>query len=107
MPIVVLLDYLGSASQGVRNRRVIAWREQLPLIPFTIIGVGISILSYAGKVFFGLIADRACIPEPAQVVDRLHPEFEQLLLAATVGVLGLQQRKPRRRKRTTPTAGNT
>ncbi len=71
------------------------------------IGVGISILSYAGKVFFGLIADRACIAEPAQVVDRLGPEFEQMLLAATVGVLGLQQRKPRRGKRATPTAGNT
>jgi diacylglycerol O-acyltransferase / wax synthase len=58
------------------------------------IGVGISVLSYAGKVFFGLIADRACIAEPAQVVDRLGPEFERLLLAATVGLLGLEQRKP-------------
>jgi diacylglycerol O-acyltransferase / wax synthase len=95
------------------------------------IGVGVSILSYAGKVFFGLIADRACIAEPAQVVDRLGPEFEQLLLAATVGALGLEQRhaasrpartsakmttgrkhdpvagKPRRRNRTTQSAGNT
>jgi WS/DGAT/MGAT family acyltransferase len=58
------------------------------------IGVGVSILSYAGEVFFGLIADRACIAEPAQVVDRLGPEFERLLLAATVGVLGLEQCAP-------------
>ncbi|MBK6451714.1 MAG: wax ester/triacylglycerol synthase family O-acyltransferase [Proteobacteria bacterium] len=71
------------------------------------IGVGVSILSYAGKVFFGLIADRACIAEPAQLVERLGPEFEQLLLATTVGVLGLQQRKPRRRKRAAQPAGNT
>ena len=95
------------------------------------IGVGVSILSYAGKVFFGVIADRACIAEPAQVVDRLGPEFERLLLAATVGVLSLEQREPasrpakkgpgkvtsrkrgpavgtpRRRKRATATAGNT
>ena len=95
------------------------------------IGVGVSILSYAGEVFFGLIADRACIAEPAQVVDRLGPEFERLLLAATVGVLGLGQRapasqpaqkaskqaagrkrtptagKPRRRKRVPQTAENT
>jgi hypothetical protein len=71
------------------------------------IGVGVSILSYAGKVFFGLIADRACIAEPAQLVERLGPEFEQLLLAATVGVLGLQQRKPRRRKPAARPAGNT
>jgi hypothetical protein len=71
------------------------------------IGVGVSILSYAGEVFFGVIADRACIAEPAQVVDRLGPEFERLLLAATVGTLGLKQPKPRRRKRAPRTAGNT
>lgn len=91
------------------------------------IGVGISILSYAGNVFCGLIADRACIPDPAQVVDRLGPEFERLLLAATVGVLGLRQRdkasksapqaaarkrspatsRPRRRKRPPQTAEST
>lgn len=40
VPIVVLLDYLGSASQGMRNRRIVAWREQWPLIPFTLLGVG-------------------------------------------------------------------
>ena len=46
VPIIVLLDYVGSASQGLRNRKVIAWREQLPLIPFTLIGValGLSLL---------------------------------------------------------------
>ena len=76
------------------------------------IGVGVSILSYAGKVFFGLIADRACIDDPSRVVDRLAPEFERLLLAATVGMLGLEQRapaagKPRRSKRAAKTAGNT
>ena len=60
-----------------------------------------------GFVFFGLIADRACIAEPAQLVERLGPEFEQLLLATTVGVLGLQRRKPRRRKRAAQPAGNT
>mgnify|MGYP000695878661 CR=1 FL=1 len=43
VPIVVLLDYLGSASQGFRNRKLVAWREQLPLIPFTLIGVGIGL----------------------------------------------------------------
>jgi WS/DGAT/MGAT family acyltransferase len=58
------------------------------------IGVGISILSYAGKVFFGVIADAACIAEPRQVVDRLGQEFERLLLAVTVGALGPGQRKP-------------
>ena len=40
VPLVVFLDYIGSLSQGVKNRELIAWREQLPLIPFTFIGVG-------------------------------------------------------------------
>ena len=43
VPIIVLLDYVGSASQGLRNRKLIAWREQLPLIPFTLVGVGIGL----------------------------------------------------------------
>jgi WS/DGAT/MGAT family acyltransferase len=51
------------------------------------IGVGISILSYAGKVYFGMISDRSLVKEPGAVVDRIAPEFEKLLLAVTVGVL--------------------
>jgi uncharacterized protein len=39
VPILVLLDYLGSASQGLRNVERIAWREQLVLIPFMLVGV--------------------------------------------------------------------
>ena len=37
VPLVVFLDYIGSASQGLSNRQHIAWREQLPLIPFTLL----------------------------------------------------------------------
>lgn len=40
VPLVVFLDYVGSASQGIRNRHLIAWGEQLPLVPFTLLGVG-------------------------------------------------------------------
>ncbi|MCZ6873093.1 MAG: sulfite exporter TauE/SafE family protein [bacterium] len=43
VPLVVFLDYIGSASQGLKNRERIAWREQLPLIPFTLIGVGLGL----------------------------------------------------------------
>lgn len=43
VPVIVFLDYVGSASQGLRNRKVIAWREQLPLIPFTLIGVAVGL----------------------------------------------------------------
>ena len=43
------------------------------------IGLGISILSYAGKVFFGLITDRRLVPNPGRIIERFHPEFEKLL----------------------------
>jgi uncharacterized membrane protein YfcA len=39
VPVVVALDYLGSASQGVRNVEAVAWHEQLVLIPFMVVGV--------------------------------------------------------------------
>ena len=43
------------------------------------IGVGVSILSYAGGVQFGLITDAALCPDPQAVIDRFEPEFEKLL----------------------------
>jgi uncharacterized membrane protein YfcA len=43
VPLVVSLDYLGSASQGLKNRQHIAWRDQLPLIPFMLLGVGVGL----------------------------------------------------------------
>lgn len=46
------------------------------------IGVGVSILSYAGGVQFGLITDRKLCPHPQQIIDRFEPEFEKLLLTA-------------------------
>jgi diacylglycerol O-acyltransferase / wax synthase len=44
------------------------------------IGVGVSILSYAGGVQFGLITDSRLCPDPQAVIDRFRPEFEKLLL---------------------------
>lgn len=44
------------------------------------IGVGVSILSYAGGVQFGLITDEGLCPEPQEIIDRFAPEFEKLLL---------------------------
>lgn len=43
------------------------------------IGLGISILSYNGKVFFGLISDHRLLPEPSAVINRFRKEFEKLL----------------------------
>jgi hypothetical protein len=63
------------------------------------IGVGVSLLSYAGQVHAGLITDRKCVPDPARLVRQLGPEFERLLLATTVGLLGMRPAGRRRRKR--------
>jgi WS/DGAT/MGAT family acyltransferase len=46
------------------------------------IGMGISILSYSGKVFFGLITDAKLVPDPNEIIRRFQPEFEKLLLIA-------------------------
>jgi len=44
------------------------------------IGVGVSILSYAGGVQFGLITDAKLCPDPQAIIDRFQPEFDKLLL---------------------------
>ena len=46
------------------------------------IGMGVSILSYAGGVQFGLITDEKLCPEPQAIIDRFEPEFEKLLVLA-------------------------
>jgi hypothetical protein len=43
------------------------------------IGMGISILSYDGQVFFGVITDRKLVPDPHQIIARFRPEFEKLV----------------------------
>jgi len=45
------------------------------------IGMGVSILSYAGGVQFGLITDKRLCEEPQRIIDRFEPEFEKLVLA--------------------------
>jgi WS/DGAT/MGAT family acyltransferase len=64
------------------------------------IGLGISILSYAGQVHFGMIADRKLVRRPGDLVARFAPEFEKLLLAATVGALAMRDREAREKHAT-------
>jgi diacylglycerol O-acyltransferase len=42
------------------------------------IGMGVSILSYNGKVQFGLVTDRGLCPDPERISSRFGPEFETL-----------------------------
>jgi hypothetical protein len=49
------------------------------------IGMGVSIMSYNGRVHFGLIADAKLIPDPDSVIRRFGGEFEKLLYLALMG----------------------
>ena len=39
VPLVVFLDYVASATHGLKDRSHIQWREILPLLPFSAVGV--------------------------------------------------------------------
>jgi WS/DGAT/MGAT family acyltransferase len=65
--------YLG----GCRIKDLMFWVPQNGTI-----GLGISILSYDGRVHFGLIGDAKLMPDPDSVIRRFEPEFEKLLYLA-------------------------
>ena len=57
--------------------------DQMFWVPQTgSIGLGISILSYNGRVHFGLISDARLMPDPDSVIRRFEPEFDKLLYLA-------------------------
>jgi len=43
VPVIGLLDYLASMTHGTSNRHAIAWRDILPLLPFSFIGVAAAL----------------------------------------------------------------
>ena len=59
--------------EGRRVRSIIFWVPQRARI-----GVGISILSFAGKVQLGVIADEALVPDLAPLIQAFEEEFEAL-----------------------------
>jgi hypothetical protein len=77
------------------------------------IGMGVSILSFGGRVQFGLVTDAAMVPDPEAIIARFNPEFEQLLYHVLMGPWGedeVEQPEPepeivavKRAKRRTPT----
>lgn len=52
------------------------------------IGMGVSILSYNGQVFFGLMTDRRLVNDPAKIINRFSVELEKLLHLAMMLPLG-------------------
>ncbi len=46
------------------------------------LGLGVSILSYAGRVWMGVITDKGLVPDPDAIIAGFHAEFEALSEAA-------------------------
>lgn len=60
------------------------------------IGLGVSILSYAGGVQFGVMADTLLCPEPQRIIDGFLPEFERLALITMMLPWGDEEVSPPR-----------
>ncbi len=45
-------------------------------------GVGVSILSYAGEVRLGVLTDEGLVPDPEAIISAFHTEFNELLARA-------------------------
>lgn len=90
VPLIGLLDWLASVSQGLPNRRLIRWPDLLPLLPFTVLGVSTGLylhtvlaptsLLLALSVFILLYAVYALLPFP--------PLHGGRWLAGPAGLLG-------------------
>ncbi len=86
-----LLNMFGKTTTAVVTN-VPGPREKLKLLGSTLdecmfwvpqsgdVGLGISILSYAGGVQFGVISATSLCPEPQQIIDEFEPEFAKLSL---------------------------
>ena len=92
VPLMVLLDFIAAASHGLRHRRAVRWSLILPLLPFTLTGVGgalyllksvdVSVLRQALGIFIiGYALYSLFSP-------RLHKIRHSLLLAMPAGSFG-------------------
>ena len=50
--------------------------------------MGLSILTYNGKVQFGLITDTGLVPDPDTIIDQFGDEFEKLVMLTLMGPYG-------------------
>ena len=52
------------------------------------IGMGLSILTYNGRVQFGLITDANLVPDPEAIINKFADEFEKLVMQTLMGPYG-------------------
>jgi diacylglycerol O-acyltransferase len=89
-----LVNTFGTRATAVMTN-VIGPRQQLYLagspldallawVPTTgRMGVGVSILSYAGEVRLGVLTDEGLVPDPEAIITAFHAEFDDLLTRAS------------------------
>lgn len=74
----VMTNVIGPREQlylaGVPLRSLMFWVPQSGHL-----GMGVSILSYAGQVWLGVITDEGLVPDPDTIVAAFHTEFDELL----------------------------
>lgn len=76
---------LALALAGRRISEVLFWVPQSGSV-----GAGVSMLTYCGRVQYGVMADRELIPDPARLVALLAEEFERLALLVLLGSVALE-----------------
>jgi diacylglycerol O-acyltransferase len=76
------------------------------------LGLGVSILSYAGGVMVGVAADAGLVPDPKRIVAAFERELKELMMPAQRAQAGESKRplsrpdRPRRRARPAPGAAS-
>jgi diacylglycerol O-acyltransferase len=68
------------AFAGVPATQALFWVPQAGSI-----GIGVSMLTYAGAVQFGVLSDRALIEKPVALVRMMRDEFEKLVMLVLLG----------------------
>ncbi len=58
------------------------------------IGMGVSILSYDGRIQFGVITDVGLVPDPNEIVERFSDEFDQLMWVTLMSPWGTDTGEP-------------
>lgn len=72
---------------GQQIREMMFWVPQAGRL-----GVGISILSYAGNVYLGIATDADLVPDPKVIIEGVYEELAQMKVIARAVQLGNEQR---------------
>jgi len=91
VPLVVTLDYVASAGQGLKNREHIRWREIVPLLPFSVLGVGLALYllkTMDAKLLLHALAVFILLFAAYTLFIRIPARKHSRLWAAPVGCFG-------------------